>query len=533
MQRTYCRADFWIAAFLILATLVVCLLRIDSGHSWGDDFAAYLNEAIAIADGRLEEQTRLNLFMHSSKSAFLQEVETSLTYVWGFPLLLVPIYRLFGFDRVTYSTLIYFKLPSVVFTALLAGVLYAFYRRRFGMCMSAVVSLLFVLDAKVLTFTNKILTEMPYIFFQMLSLLLVEMHEYSATPRRKLLVGCALGLSLWATYIIRLNGVTVVLSCALCSLIGAWRERRAPLAYQLFRVLPYALFGLLLWLSYQVLPVPTSNLSDLGQNTETNVFQSYIHLLSNWASSFFTGGSTGIFYSEALPWAFLLLLLLGIFLVGLRKDFHITTLLVGSFIGVCTLDYNQGYRYLMPLSPLILLFVGYGFQWLSRYISPYHAQATRHMFTFFTYALPVMAATLVLLTSLNNGIERFQHRGKELPSNNAYSIEAVDMYRYINSETPPDSVIAFFKPRLLYLNTQRVSYYLHTPQEYQEYSYGPYHDLEHDSQYADYFLLYQDDEKSDLRNIEQLLADSGSTDELVLVRTNKSFDLYQRIRAAE
>lgn len=182
MQRTYCQADFWIAVLLILVTLGVCLLSIDAGHSWGDDNAAYINEAIAIAEGRLEEQTRLNLFMHPGELSFLQGDENSLTYVWGFPLLLVPIYRLFGFDRVTYSSLIYYKLPGVVFTALLAGVLYVFYRRRFGMCISAAVTLLFVLHAIVLNSVNQIATEMPFVCFQMLSLLLVEMHENNLPP---------------------------------------------------------------------------------------------------------------------------------------------------------------------------------------------------------------------------------------------------------------------------------------------------------------------------------------------------------------
>ena len=39
-----------------------------------------------------------------------------------------------------------------------------------------------------------------------------------------------------------------------------------------------------------------------------------------------------------------------------------------------------------------------------------------------------------------------------------YSQEAVDMYRYIQNHTQQDAVIAFHKPRILYLNTGRVCF---------------------------------------------------------------------------
>ena len=40
----------------------------------------------------------------------------------------------------------------------------------------------------------------------------------------------------------------------------------------------------------------------------------------------------------------------------------------------------------------------------------------------------------------------------------AYSESSVDMYRYIIEHTPEDCVIAFRKPRALYLSTQRLSF---------------------------------------------------------------------------
>ena len=58
-------ADRWLCLLIALAvglSAVFCLSK--TSLDWGDDHAAYLNEAFAIADGRLEEQTKLNYIMH-------------------------------------------------------------------------------------------------------------------------------------------------------------------------------------------------------------------------------------------------------------------------------------------------------------------------------------------------------------------------------------------------------------------------------------------------------------------------------------
>ena len=48
--------------------------------------------------------------------------------------------------------------------------------------------------------------------------------------------------------------------------------------------------------------------------------------------------------------------------------------------------------------------------------------------------------------------------GEEVRNQGAYSAQAVEVYRYIMDNTPEDSVIAFRKPRALFLNTQREAF---------------------------------------------------------------------------
>ena len=121
----------YIAALLV--TVFVLLTGIPSLTTgvpeWGDDFAAYINEGIAIAEGDFHELTIKNYTMHPSTYS-AEASDDGLVYVWGYPLFLAGIYKMVGFDRVDYSTVIYYKIPSLLALSLLGGVQVLFYRRK-------------------------------------------------------------------------------------------------------------------------------------------------------------------------------------------------------------------------------------------------------------------------------------------------------------------------------------------------------------------------------------------------------------------
>ena len=107
------KRDILIALLLGLVVLLVAGSTLSYDCGWGDDFAAYMSEGIAIAQGKLEEQTEVNAFMHP-----LQLPDGTLAerrvYVWGYPLMLALVYKLVGFDTVNFQSLIYYKLPILL-----------------------------------------------------------------------------------------------------------------------------------------------------------------------------------------------------------------------------------------------------------------------------------------------------------------------------------------------------------------------------------------------------------------------------------
>ena len=54
---TYDRRDWLTAAVLLLFVLILAVCAVTPGITdWGDDFAGYINEGMAISDGRFQEQ---------------------------------------------------------------------------------------------------------------------------------------------------------------------------------------------------------------------------------------------------------------------------------------------------------------------------------------------------------------------------------------------------------------------------------------------------------------------------------------------
>ena len=112
-SNKFSNKDWLLAAFLFLLVLFLSACSLETGlANWGDDHSAYISEGIAIAEGRFDEQTKINYYYHPS--ALPAEAEdNTLIYAWGYPLHLAVIYMLVGFDRVQYSSIIYYKIPTL------------------------------------------------------------------------------------------------------------------------------------------------------------------------------------------------------------------------------------------------------------------------------------------------------------------------------------------------------------------------------------------------------------------------------------
>ena len=455
MGTTVKKYDLFFALLLSLAAGLLLFRFCDNTHYEGDDFAAYILQATALAEGRVEEQLRLNLFMHPSVIYNPSTAADTLTYVWGYPMLLLPVYLLRGFDIAQPLNIFFYKLPGLFSLSLFAGVLYLFYRRRFGVCPSVVLCLCMVFS--IMEDANRIQTDYPFLLFSLLCFLLSELwfQRNPARPHPALALG--LGLSMWATVQLRLNGFTVSLLILLehLFLLAKTRPRGRALAAELS---PHLLLWVFTAVTALLLPVPTSNLSDVGLGSLSQGWAYFVRQMYDWSLAL-TSYSLSPFQ---LP---LMVLLTGLFFLGLvcrlRQDSGYALFILGTVLVNISLPYNQGLRYFYNILPLMLLFVGWGCRAVYAFLLGLWSNLWyRRTLAGLTLAGMVLFSGVRMLSVYSTAcyLASENRESAGLAEKNLYSDSCLEAYAFLRAQTPPEAVIAFYKPRALYLNTDRVAF---------------------------------------------------------------------------
>ena len=114
--------DAALALLLALLLFFLAFLTLDSGNRFSsDDYAAYMLSGFSIAEGTFDQQNRINRIFHPTAMPLEAAGSEELVYPWGYPLLLALIYRLAGFDRTDYHSIVYYTLPGAAAFAAAGG----------------------------------------------------------------------------------------------------------------------------------------------------------------------------------------------------------------------------------------------------------------------------------------------------------------------------------------------------------------------------------------------------------------------------
>ena len=208
---------------VLAATFVFCLFLLRPGHDWGDDFSLYINQARALVKGEVQEVYRQNQFTvdNSAWQSF-----SPYTYGWGFPLLLAPLYALFGLSFTAFKLL-----EVVLYLGFLTG-FYALIRNRIDRLAAVLIVAALALDNLYTAWTNTVLTEFPFLCFSVLGLLAIEStHRADRLARRPPGVGLlaallGTGALIGFTTNIRNEGVVLLGALAARQLVVLYEHRR-------------------------------------------------------------------------------------------------------------------------------------------------------------------------------------------------------------------------------------------------------------------------------------------------------------------
>jgi hypothetical protein len=156
------------------------------------------------------------------------------------------------------------------------------------------------------------------------------------------------------------------------------------------------------------------------------------------------------FFGKAAGWKLLYYFLLIFFFLGAWERRTQEPVLLVFFVlwmvAHITYPYWQGPRYIFPLVPSFIYFTFHGMKAvIIRLPERYHV-AGQYVF----YGFWLLLAGIFLFTSGANASMNLQNNRQINGPFDPYSME---VYKYIREETPPDSVVIFFKPRVMVMMT--------------------------------------------------------------------------------
>ncbi|MBI5741736.1 MAG: hypothetical protein HZA16_13595 [Nitrospirae bacterium] len=156
-------------AYLILFIFIgvvfaVNLISFQNGHIWGDDFAAYIDQARAIVYGNFDELISVHEYRVENSPSTVGPFMAP----WGFPILLSPVYYAFGLDIHVMKIFIYLFFLASLLT------LYLLFRDRLRNSENLLLLALIAFNPVYFRFKDVVHPDIPFIFFTLISLFLIE-----------------------------------------------------------------------------------------------------------------------------------------------------------------------------------------------------------------------------------------------------------------------------------------------------------------------------------------------------------------------
>ena len=423
---------------------IIAIVSLDDGHAWGGDFSLYIAHAINIATDRPYTETGYipNQLYPLLSPAF---------YPPATPLVLAPVYAIFGLDLVAMKAIL------VLFFCAAMLILFPYYRRHVGPIEAALVVVATGLNPYLWHFKASILSEYLFLFFVFLSLLLLDVRERVTGLSRRLLVAGAAGITVYLAYATREIGIVLIPAVILYDLL---HRRRLGL--------DFILFILVFLCGYAA----QSFLFDLNMSRAYDRISGYDAILFGWSNVFknlliYTYSLGHLFpVSNRDLYLFPFMAILFIFCVlgGLRelirhipRGQHVerTALIAGVMRGVRLQDifvvgyllaltlqpFNAGTRYLLPLTPIVVFYLLAGMHFAIQRL------------TRVTQRVPV----IVLIGILTYHVGYYLTAEPLDTTRGIHHPQSIQLFDAVRTQLPKNAIVIFRKPRVMALYTQRRS----------------------------------------------------------------------------
>ena len=441
---------------IIIISSIAIIFQWSSGHNWGDDFAAYILQAISIADGEVPQFVSKNYFtIHHSSYAV-----GPVTYPWGFPLLLSPVYIVFGLNIIAFKALC--LVCFILFLLTLALGFKKFLDHKEIIIFIA----LFGFNLEFINFSDNVLSDLPFLFFSTLAILLMSGVSKLKTKKVSLIIFCGIGISITCAVMIRTNGLLLLLTYIVILLIGATTNQFSKLQPYFFNPfedlksfsnffrwmcpsIPIFMVLFVVLLANQILPDKQAShldfLSGVSINSIIDNARYYAWLPRSFFSHEVNFGK--LIYVVTIPFV----------LIGIRNQWKNTTVFIIYIIFTLAMYFawppRQGLRFLYPVMPFYIFYFLIGLRILPN--------ISKHIKS--SIILPTLIIAIALIPQT---VIAIKHSAAWRDIEGPFTVPSQEMFRFISENTSEEEVIVFFKPRAMRLFTKRDSLVYSKPEDF-------------------------------------------------------------------
>lgn len=443
--------DLFPVLLLLAAFLLLNSISYKNGHDWGDDFSQYIYQAKSLVDGTTGRLLEVSKYRYENSET---KIIGPILYPWGYPILLSPVYSLFGLDL----------LPMKAFTNLfflfsLAAV-FLLFKDRLSRFHNYLILIIMGLNPYFFSFKDNIVSDIPFMFFSLLSIFFMQRFIMEKKPFLNETAGNVLiGASIFISCAIRGNGIILVptlFTVQLIESIPAIRSRAILSLRTLSALIPYGVFALLTIMLGALLPSESSgSYSDQMNMVSIETIAKNIVYYALLPAEFFVVDIYPPFRIIAIV-LFLLsapLVLLGV-VMNFRENYHFIAFSALTVLLYILWPGTQGLRFIFPVIPFYLFFAFAGLSRLGltlpipvmkRYAA-IHLPGVFSFMVIFVFGLTLSAQMYIILSSSGQDV-----------LNGPYTKDSIELFRYISNHTQGSDIIIFFKPRAMTLYTGRKS----------------------------------------------------------------------------
>lgn len=422
---------------LLCVVAAVLFSLVHAGHDWNGDFAQYLMHAQNIVEGQpYAEMPYVRNPVNNNPGPP--------AYPPGFPLLLAPVYAVFG------TAIIPMKM--FIIATFIAALCLTAYLFRAELPTGYTLTLVAVLgfNPYLVEFTSSVVSDVPFLLFVLLSLATWRLSEVQTSIRWQSLFAVLAGLLTYYAVLIRSLGVVLPVSILIYELLAERRlSRRALIGLGTFGLV----FGVQTVLSilsagatasagisyYQEMVQQTllERLPELGGE----IVQS-ISIYAEMTIAFVWGPATTFVGPDlSVLGGLTLLLMVAGWLYHVFSRFSAFDVFTPLYVAALLPWTFHWMRYLFPVLPFFVFYALYALNGIRQRLRWKH---------------PILVTCIAGLLIGLYGWELARTPPTPNPTG-ALTAEAERMYQHIRTHTSPEALIVFGKPRFVALKTGRQS----------------------------------------------------------------------------